>query len=436
MVTVKGVEKNSLAYSAGVLPGDNLVLVNGNEINDVLDYRYYTTEKKLSLSLLRDGKEIEISFKKKDQYDEIGLEFETYLMDKQHSCKNKCIFCFIDQNPCGMRDSIYFKDDDSRMSFFFGSYVTLTNLSQKDVDRIIKMRISPVNISVHTTNPALRVEMMKNKYAGEVLSYLKDFDNGEIKMNCQIVLCKNVNDGKELERSLRDLSAYSNIQSIAVVPAGLTAHREGLCHLEPFSEKDCLEVIKTIDKYAEKNLAEKGMRLCYASDEWYIKAGLPIPDSDYYEEYPQIENGVGMIRSMDDEIDDEIDFLSSDGFELCEKRNISVATGEAAYSFIKNCVEKITDKWYNLNCNVYKVKNEFFGGEVTVAGLLTGSDLKSQLSGKPLGDILFIPSVMLRHEGDKFLDDMTVSELSEALGVKVCPISSDGAEFVDNLLGC
>lgn len=436
MVTVKDVEKNSPAYSAGVLPGDNLMYVNGNEINDVLDYRYYTTEKKLSLSLMRDGAEIEISVRKKDQYDELGLEFETYLMDRQHSCRNKCIFCFIDQNPHGMRDTIYFKDDDSRMSFFFGSYVTLTNLSQKDVDRIIKMRISPVNISVHTTNPELRVEMMKNKHAGEVLSYLRDFDDGGIMMNCQIVLCKNINDGKELERSLSELSSYNNVQSIAVVPAGLTGHRCGLYPLEPFTSEECRDVIRTIDEYAKKNLAERGARLCYASDEWYIKAGLPIPDAEYYEEYPQIENGVGMIRSMEDEVCDEIGFLLEDGFELTEKRSVSVATGEAAYDFIKNCVEKISEKWYNLNCNVYKVKNEFFGGGVTVAGLLTGGDLKAQLSGKPLGNKLFIPAVMLRHEGDKFLDDMTLEELSETLGVEICPLSSDGADFVDSLLGC
>jgi len=436
MVTVKGVEKGSYASKAKIINGDILVTVNGNEICDVLDYRYYSTDKKLNLKLLRDGKEIFVSINKKDEYDELGLEFETYLMDKQHSCKNGCIFCFIDQNPKGMRDTIYFKDDDSRMSFFFGNYVTLTNLDEKEVDRIIKMRISPVNISVHTTDPELRVKMMKNKNAGKSLSYLKRFYDGEINMNCQIVLCKGVNDGEYLEKSLKELSSlYPYVQSIAVVPAGLTAHRQNLYPLEPFDEKDSLDVISLIDAVGNENFEKHGARLCYASDEWYLKAKLPLPSEDYYEEYPQIENGVGMIRSMECEIDEEIAFLGEDGFGLCEKREISVVTGEAAYDFIKKSVEKLTQKWYNLDCKVYKAKNLFFGGEVNVAGLLTGSDLMTALEGKELGDILYIPSVMLRHEQDRFLDDMTVEELSSKLGVEIRTTTSDGADFVRTLLG-
>lgn len=436
MVTVKDVEKGSYASKALILPGDILVSVNGNEIADVLDYRYYTTDKKLKLSLLRDGNEISVSVTKKDEYDELGLEFETYLMDKQHSCKNGCIFCFIDQNPKGMRETIYFKDDDSRMSFFFGNYVTLTNLDEKEVDRIIKMRISPVNISVHTTDPELRVQMMKNKNAGKCLSYLKKFYDGEINMNCQIVLCKGVNDGKHLEKSLKELSAYyPYVQSIAVVPAGLTAHRQNLYPLEPFDEKECADVISLIDSVGSENLKKHGVRLCYASDEWYLKANIPLPEEDYYEEYPQIENGVGMIRSMENEIDDEIEYLSEEGFTLSEKREISVVTGEAAYDFIKKSVEKLTEKWYNLDCKVYKAKNLFFGGEVNVAGLLTGSDLLTALEGKELGKTLFIPSVMLRHEQDKFLDDMTVTELSEKLSVEILTTTSDGGDFVRTLLG-
>jgi len=437
MVTVKDVEKGSYADKAGVLPGDTLVSVNGNCITDVLDYRYYTTEKKLVLALIRGESAISVKISKKDEYDELGLEFDTYLMDKQHSCKNGCIFCFIDQNPKGMRDTVYFKDDDSRMSFFYGNYVTLTNLSDDEVERIIKMRISPVNISVHTTDPELRVKMMKNKNAGECLKYLKRFYDGEIAMNCQIVLCKNINDGDQLEKSLRELSdLYPYVQSIAVVPAGLTAHRDGLYPLESFDSDDSAKVINLINAIGEKNLEEKGCRLCYASDEWYINANLPIPDEDYYEEYPQIENGVGMIRSMQTEIDFEIEALEAEGFKLDKARNVSVVTGEAAYDFIKKSVEKLSEKWYNLNCNVYKAKNHFFGGGVTVAGLLTGSDLLRELFGKELGDVLFIPSVMLRHEGDKFLDDVTLDELSQKLKVKIVPLSSDGAEFADSILGC
>ncbi len=437
MVTVKDVEKNSYAYKAGISGGDVLLSVNGNNITDVLDYRYYTTEKKLKLGIMRGKEKFEICITKKDEYDELGLEFETYLMDKQHSCRNGCIFCFIDQNPKGMRDSIYFKDDDSRMSFFFGNYVTLTNLDKAEVERIIKMRISPVNISVHTTDPQLRVEMMKNKNAGKSLEYIKMFYDGEIEMNCQIVLCKGINDGKQLEKSLKDLSGYyPYVQSIAVVPAGLTAHRKGLCHLEPYGVEDSAEVIDLINKIGAENTKKYGSRLCYASDEWYINAGREIPGEDYYEGYPQIENGVGMIRSMETEIDDEIKAKYRSGYEMAEKRRISVATGEAAYDFIKKSVEKITDKWYNLNCNVYKVKNIFFGGGVTVAGLLTGGDLLAALEGKDLGDALYIPSVMLRREQDKFLDDMTVSELSDRLGVEIRTISSDGKDFVCSILGC
>ncbi len=435
MVTVKEVEKGSYAYKAGIRGEDVLVSVNSNEINDVLDYRYYTTEKKLTLSMTRNGQAYEVKIVKKDEYDELGLEFETYLMDKQHSCRNGCIFCFIDQNPKGMRESIYFKDDDSRLSFFFGNYVTLTNLSDCEVDRIIKMRISPVNISVHTTNPELRVKMMKNKNAGECLRYLDKFRDGGISMNCQIVLCKGINDGKELERSLSELSEYyPYVGSVAVVPAGLTAHRRGLFPLDLFDADDSRQVISLIDRIRKENLKKHGASLCYASDEWYIKAGLQLPDEDYYEDYPQIENGVGMIRSMENEIDFEIENLMLDGIPVND-RKISVVTGEAAYDFIKKSVEKITDKWYNINCNVYKAKNLFFGGGVTVAGLLTGSDLLTALEGKELGDTLYIPSVMLRHEGDKFLDDMTIDELSEKLGVSVCPVSSDGAEFVSCILG-
>ena len=435
MVTVKDVEKGSYAYKSGIRAGDVLVSVNSSEINDVLDYRYYTTEKNLTLSLSRNGGVYETKIIKKDEYDELGLDFETYLMDKQHSCRNGCIFCFIDQNPPGMRESIYFKDDDSRLSFFFGNYVTLTNLSECEVERIIKMRISPVNISVHTTNPELRVKMMKNKNAGECLRYLDKFRDGGISMNCQIVLCKGINDGKELERSLTELSSYYPcVQSVAVVPAGLTAHRRGLFPLDLFDAGDSREVISLIDRIRKDNLEKYGMSLCYASDEWYIKAGISLPDEEYYEDYPQIENGVGMIRSMENEIDSEIENLMLDGICVGD-RKISVVTGEAAYDFIKKSVEKITDKWYNINCNVYKAKNLFFGGGVTVAGLLTGSDLLTALEGKDLGEVLFIPSVMLRHEGDKFLDDMTLDELSEKLGVSVCPVSSDGAEFVGCILG-
>ncbi len=436
MVKITGVEKNSYAERAGIKEGDMLVSVCGNIIRDVLDYRFYIIDKKISVQVERGGDALSFDIKKKDEYDDIGLGFETYLMDKKHSCKNKCVFCFIDQNPKGMRESIYFKDDDSRLSFFFGNYVTLTNLTDEEVDRIIKMRISPVNISVHTTNPELRVEMMKNPNSGTSLKYLDRFRDGEIMMNCQIVLCKGINDGDEIRKSLSDLSdLMPYVESIAVVPAGLTAHRNGLCELSPFGKEDSEKVLEIIDTQGRENLKKYGKRLVYASDEWYLKAEREIPSFEYYEEYPQLENGVGMIRSMEDEVSDELEWLAEDEFEMTDDRTVSVVTGEAAYAFIKKCAERVCMAYPKLKCNVYAAKNNFFGGSVTVAGLLTGSDMLEALSGKELGDELFIPECTLRHEKDLFLDDMSIDEFSEKLGVKVTPGESDGHSFVRALLG-
>ncbi len=436
MVKITQVNKNSYAEKAGIKVGDLLISVCGNVIADVLDYRFYIMEKHITVEVCRNGEKLLFEIKKKDEYEDIGLEFETYLMDKKHSCKNKCVFCFIDQNPKGMRESIYFKDDDSRLSFFFGNYVTLTNLTDEEVDRIIKMRISPVNISVHTTNPELRVKMMKNPNAGTSLKYLEKFRNGEIMMNCQIVLCKGMNDGTELEKTLADLSAfYPYVESIAVVPAGLTAYRKGLCPLEAFQKNDSKEVINIINEQGRKNLEKIGVRLVYASDEWYLNANLPIPEYEYYEEYPQIENGVGMIRSMEDEVADELEELSEEEFTLSRKRNVSIVTGEAAFDFIKRSAEKVCLQYPLLTCNVYKAKNNFFGGSVTVAGLLTGTDMLAALENKELGEELFIPECTLRYEKDLFLDDMSIGELSEKLGVIVTPSENDGHTFVRNLLG-
>ena len=436
MVKICGVEKNSYADKAGIKAGDSLVSISGNIIRDVLDYRFYIMDKKITVEIDRNGEMLSYPIKKKDEYDDIGLEFETYLMDKKHSCKNKCVFCFIDQNPHGMRESIYFKDDDSRLSFFFGNYVTLTNLTDEEVDRIIKMRISPVNISVHTTNPELRCRMMKNPNSGTSLRYLQKFRDGEIMMNCQIVLCKGLNDGDELRKTLSDLcSFYPYVESIAVVPAGLTAHRDGLYPLEPFTKEDSERVLDIINNQGEMNLAHIGQRLVYASDEWYLKAEKEIPTFEYYEDYPQLENGVGMIRSMSDEADEELSFLSEDGFELDTERTVSVVTGEAAFDFIKGCAEKIMKKYPKLKCNVYLAKNNFFGGSVTVAGLLTGSDMLKALEGCELGEELFISANTLRHEKDLFLDNMSIEEFSEKLGVTVTPNECNGGDFVRAILG-
>lgn len=436
MVQITGIEKNSYADKAGIMQGDVLISINGNDIADVLDYRFYITEKKIDVLVCRGGEHMNFSIKKKDMYDDIGLEFETYLMDKKHSCRNKCIFCFIDQNPKGMREDIYFKDDDSRLSFFFGNYITLTNLTEKDIERIIKMRISPVNISVHTTNPELRIKMMNNKNAGNCLRYLDMLKDGGIMMNAQIVLCKNVNDGAELEKTITDLSAYyPNIESIAVVPSGLTMHRENLYPLELFEKDDAEKVIAIIDEKRAENLEKYGERLVQASDEWYLTAQKELPEEDYYDGYPQLDNGVGSITSQKNEILDEIECLADENFVLESKRTVSVVTGRAAYDFVSEMCARIEKSFDGLKINVYLAVNKFFGETITVAGLLTGSDMYSALDGKELGDILYIPAVTLRHEGDLFLDDMSRDELAEKLNTEIGTVSNDGGEFVRKMLG-
>ena len=435
MVRIFDVEKNSPAQKAGILPGDFLISVNGNEICDVLDYRFYITEKKLKIELERNGERLFVQVKK-DQYDDIGLEFETYLMDEKHSCTNKCVFCFIDQNPKGMREMCYFKDDDSRMSFFYGNYVTLTNMKKADVERLIKMRISPINISVHTTNPDLRCKMMNNRFAGQVLEYLDMFHKAGISMNCQIVLCKNLNDGKELERTLDDLAKlFPSVESVAVVPSGLTKHREGLYPLEEFTKEDAKEVIKLVNSKRKEFEEKLGHQIVQCSDEWYLKAGIELPDEDYYDGYPQLDNGVGLIRSMDMEIDFRIEELCDEGFKLDKPRKISSVTGKAAYDFISRKAKQLEEAFEGLEYRVYLCENEFFGHSVTVAGLLTGIDIYNRLKGEELYEELIIPSVMLRHEGDLFLDNMSIDELSEKLGVKITPVLTNGDDFVNAALG-
>lgn len=432
MVTITGVEKGSPAAKHKLQPGDILISVNGHDINDVLDYRFRMTEKKVTLTVHRGPELFDVTIKK-DEYADIGLEFETYLMDKKHSCRNKCVFCFIDQLPKGMRDTLYFKDDDSRLSFLMGNYITLTNLSDADVDRICEMKTSPINISVHTTNPDLRVRMMKNKRAGEVLSYMRRFADAGITLNCQIVLCKGMNDGAELDRSMRDLvKLYPHLSGVSIVPAGITDHREGLCNLEPFTPDETAAVIDQVDKFASECLEKYGSRIFFCGDEMYVKSGREIPDEDYYEGYPQIENGVGMIRSMQSEFDEELDYL--DSYDLETPRHVSIATGAAAYGFIKSLADTLMEKIPALRCDVHLIRNDFFGHNITVAGLLTGRDLLNQLQGKDLGDRLLIPRVSLKADEPVFLDDMTLDELSGHLGVEVVPTESSGTEFVGNIL--
>lgn len=438
MVRITEVDASSRAEKHGILAGDTLTHINGNEINDVLDYRFYLAERTVSLSLIRDGEPYTVIIKK-GEYDDIGLEFETPLMDEKHSCKNGCIFCFIDQNPKGMRDTLYFKDDDSRLSFIHGNYITLTNMTEKDVARIIKMRFSPINISVHTTNPELRVKMMKNKRSGEVLKYLSDFKAAGLSMCGQIVLCKGINDGEELKRTLNDLSQYyPEMGSVAVVPAGLTRFRDKLYPLTDFTPDEARAVIAEIDTHGEKNLREHGSRIVFAADELYLKAGLPIPPADYYEDYPQIENGVGMLRSFSDEFgfaEEDIDTVRKALESRGTVRRISVATGVASYDLIFSLCQKMMQICPNLEIKVYKIINYFYGESITVSGLLTGKDIYEQLKDQPLGEELLIPKTALREGDDDFLCGMTLSELQQRLGVKITPTSADGYEFFDNLGG-
>ncbi|MBQ8415836.1 MAG: DUF512 domain-containing protein [Clostridia bacterium] len=435
MVKILAVLQNSIAAKAGIHGGDVLVSVNSHPINDVLDYRFYLTDTSVSLSLSRGDKPYTVHLNK-GEYDDIGLEFETPLMDKKHSCQNRCVFCFIDQLPKGMRESLYFKDDDDRLSFLHGNYVTLTNLKREDVERLITMRISPVNVSVHTTNPELRVKMMKNKHAGEVLSYLRLLSDAGIDLCTQIVLCKGLNDKKELDRTMRDLvTYYPALRSCAIVPVGLTKHRQNLYPLEAFTPEECKEVIKQVNAFGDECLQKYGTRLFFCADELYVRAGLPLPGEEYYEEYPQIENGVGMLTSLQTEFSLELDYLDEYLPTAKLPRTVSIATGAAAYEHILALSQALSARVPDLTVHVYRIKNDFFGESVTVAGLLTGQDVKAQLQGKPLGEELLFPAVMLRSDGDVFLDDMTPEELSKALGVPVRPTESDGADLIRGLLG-
>lgn len=431
-VIIDAVDAGSPAEKAGLKGGDTLLRLNGNEIMDVLDYRFYQDNTKLRLQYIdSSGKQKSVKIKK-GEYDELGLRFSTYLMDKQHACRNKCVFCFIDQLPRGLRESLYFKDDDSRLSFLFGNYITLTNITEHEIARIIKMHISPINISVHTTNPALRVRMMTNKNAGNVLGIMNRLNDAGIKINCQLVLCPGYNDGAELERTLSDLIQLENAECIAVVPVGLTRYREGLTKLEPFCRQTAEDVLTIIDAYGESCLRKYGQRRIYAADEFYLLAERELPQADYYGDFLQLENGVGLWSLLRSEALSTLETLEN---SITSPRKISMATGEAAYPLIKMLAEKCMAKNPLLNVRVFGVKNNFFGGKINVSGLVTATDIIEQLEQEELGDELLIPAVMLRQEGDMFLDSITVDQLSERLHIKVTPVQNDGDELIRAILG-
>ena len=424
----------SIACRAGIQPGDKIISINGHRIKDIFDYGYLITEENLDIKILKnDGSVLELKISKY-QYEDLGIEFDTFLIDREKCCQNKCIFCFIDQLPRGMRKSLYFKDDDIRLSYLTGNYVTLTNIDEEELKRIVFYRLSPVNISVHTTNPELREKMLSNKKAGEILDKIKILTDGDILVNCQIVLCKGVNDGQELDRTLSDLYAMKNINSISVVPVGLTKYREGLYPLEIFTEKECEGVIRQLEKWQGIFTEKYGRNVVYAADELYIKAGLELPSWEHYDDFPQLENGVGMAALFKKEVLDYLEFLEP-GRVKNKNRTVSIATGVCAGKLIKELATYICEKFPFVHVNVYTVINNFFGENVTVAGLLTGRDIYQQLKGRDLGEALLISSDMVKTEEDTFLDDMTIDKLKEMLGVNVIKVDVRGEDFVNNIIG-
>ncbi|MCQ2450422.1 MAG: DUF512 domain-containing protein [Clostridia bacterium] len=431
-VIVNSVDKGSPAYKIGIKEGDTLLSLNGEEITDVLDHRFYQSDTKIIAEFINNKGKIKKKKIKKEEFEELGLNFDTYLIDKKRSCMNKCIFCFIDQLPKGMRESLYFKDDDSRLSFLFGNYITLTNISDREVDRIIKMHISPVNISVHTTNPELRVKMMTNKNAGKALSIIPKLNAAGIKMNCQLVLCPGYNDGEELKRSLNDLLNYENVQCVAAVPVGLSDHREGLCKLEPFNKETAAQTIDIIDKFGDMTVEKYGERRCFAADEFYLLSGREIPDFEYYGEFLQLDNGVGLWALLRKEANEALKSYQS----VSEThKHITVVTGVAAYPLISQIARECENLQKGLTVDVKGIVNHYFGEKITVAGLVTATDIYEQLKDSGIGGEMLIPDVMLRSEGDMFLDSITVDELQKKLNVKITPIKCDGYSLVEAIMG-
>lgn len=421
----------SIADEAGIEAGDSLISINGNNIVDVFDYRFMISEEAILLEILKiDGSILKVDIEK-DVDEDLGICFENPLLDEEKSCKNKCIFCFIDQLPSGMRQTLYYKDDDARLSFLFGNYITMTNMGQDDISRIIKYHMSPVNVSVHTTNPKLRVKMLNNKFAGDILAKMKAFSDSGITLNAQIVLCKGINDGKELERTLTDLSTLMPmLNSISIVPVGLTRYRDDLAALVPFDSVSAIDVISQVEKWQLYFLEKTMSRRVYLSDEWYLMSGTPLPDYNHYEDFPQIENGIGMTSLFVEEFNEALSLEKSRQID----RTVSVVTGNLAYSFISDLADQAENYFPGLNVFVHNIDNNFFGNTVTVTGLLTGNDIKKQLYGKHMGQVLLLPSNMFRADTDIFLDDISLKELEEALQIKVQKVNIDGEGFLEALL--
>ena len=429
-VKIFDVTTGSHADKAGIKKGETLLSINSNEIVDVLDYRFYQVNSKLTREVEDENKNVRTIEMTKGEYEEIGLEFETYLMDKQHSCRNKCIFCFIDQLPKGMRESLYFKDDDSRLSFLFGNYITLTNITEHEIDRIIKMHISPINVSVHTTNPELRCKMMNNRFAGDTLKYLKRFADAGITLNCQIVSCPGINDGDELVRTLTDLENLG-VNMTAIVPVGLTRYRENLYPLVPYNKETAGQTIDIIEKMGDECVKKHGRRIFFPGDEFYLLAEREIPSPEFYEDFSALEDGIGMIAYLTDDVGWKLEELDADE-SLCHK--VTIACGEGVFPYMKRIMSMINEKFPNITINTRAIKNNFFGGGVNVSGLVTGGDLIDQLRGDDLGDRLIIPSSMLRFENDLFLDDVSTDDVEREFGVTLVPVNNNGNDLVEAVI--
>lgn len=425
---IKDVLPGSIADELGIEAGDKLISINNNEIEDVFDYHFYVNDEELVLLIEKpNGEEWELEIEK-DYEEDLGIEFEQGLMDEYRSCHNKCMFCFIDQMPEGMRDTLYFKDDDSRLSFLQGNYVTLTNMSDHDIERIVRYHLEPINISFQTTNPELRCKMLHNRFAGDALKKVDTLYESGIQMNGQIVLCKGINDGEELERSIRDLSKYVPcLQSVSVVPVGLTKYREGLYPLEPFTREDAVKIIDTIHRWQDKFYEEYGIHFIHAGDEWYILAGEEMPEEERYDGYLQLENGVGMLRLLENEFEEAYEKVDGDDRD----RELSIATGFLAYPYIQKMASRIEEKYSNTQIHVYPIRNDFFGELITVSGLITGQDLIHQLQNQKLGDRLLLPCNMFRSQEEVFLDDITLAQVEDALQVRADIVKSSGQDFID-----
>ncbi len=421
----------SIGEELEIQAGDELISINNQLIEDIFDYHYLINDTNLIVIIRKpDGEEWELEIEK-DYEEDLGISFDEGLMDQYRSCRNKCVFCFIDQNPPGMRETIYFKDDDARLSFLQGNYITLTNMKDSDIERIIKYKLSPINISVHTTNPTLRRQMLNNRFAGEALEKMKRLYEGQITMNSQIVLCRGLNDGAELDRTIQDLAEFiPYMQSICIVPLGKTKFRDGLARLDKFDQESSREVLTQIHRWQDKFLTEHGTRFIFASDEWYLTAGYEVPEDEYYEGYEHIEDGIGMVRNLTTEVEDYLSSLASDD----RSHKVSLVTGLLAYPIIKELTKKVTAKFANISATVYPIVNEFYGEEITVTGLLTGQDIIKQLKEKDLGDYLILPGVLLRSGEDVLLDDYTITDIEKALQTPIRIVKSDGTSFVDTII--